>query len=63
MLKKGAVKRKVWLPRGKWVHFWTGKTYKGGRKHTVPAPLGETPVFYRKDGKFANLFREAAAEL
>ena len=60
VLKKGAEKRKVWLPRGKWVHFWTGKTYKGGKKHTVPAPLGQPPVFYRKDGQYANLFREAA---
>ena len=60
VFKKGAEKRKVYLPRGKWVHFWTGKTYKGGKKHTVPAPLGQTPVFYRKDGQYANLFREAA---
>ena len=63
VFKKGAEKRKVWLPRGKWVHFWTGKTYKGGKKHTVPAPLGQTPVFYRKDGQYANLFREAARSL
>ncbi len=62
VIKKGADKRKVYLPRGKWVHFWTGKTYKGGKKHTVAAPLGQIPVFYRKDGQYAELFREAAEE-
>ena len=58
VLKKGAEKRKVYLPDGKWVHLWTGKEYKGGKKHMVEAPLGKIPVFYRKDGEFAGLFRE-----
>ena len=62
MLKEGADRRRVWLPKGKWVHFWTGETYKGGKKYRVDAPLGQTPVFYRKDGVFAELFEEAAAK-
>ena len=60
VMKKGAEKRKLCLPAGKWVHFWTGKEYKGGKKLSVEAPLGQIPVFYRKDGEFAELFREAA---
>ena len=58
VLKKGAATRKVALPAGKWVHLWTGKEYRGGRRHTVKAPLGKIPVFYRRNGDFADLFRQ-----
>jgi len=34
----------VYLPKGKWVHYWTGKEYDGGQTVTVNAPL------YGKDG-------------
>lgn len=47
----------VYLPEGEWVHLWTGKTYGKG-DHTVPAALGDTPVFYKKDSKYAELFAE-----
>ena len=45
----------VYLPEGEWVHLWTGKAYGKG-EHTVPAPLGDTPVFYKKDSPYAPLF-------
>ena len=48
--------RRVALPAGEWVHLWTGRAYAGGAEHTVPAPLGQPPVFYRKDGAFRGLF-------
>ena len=34
----------VYLPKGKWVHYWTGKEYTGSQTVTVNAPL------YGKDG-------------
>ena len=34
----------VYLPKGRWIHYWTGKEYEGGRTVTVDAPL------YGKDG-------------
>ena len=58
VIRKGAKTRRVWLPQGKWVHLWTGREYRGGKGYTVPAPLGRLPVFYRKDGKFAELFEQ-----
>ena len=61
VIRKGAEKRRVYLPKGKWVHLWSGKSYRGGRRLTVEAPLGRIPVFYRKEGKHAALFREIAA--
>jgi alpha-glucosidase len=50
----GQSEREVYLPEGSWVHLWTGKTYGKG-EHTVPAPLGDTPVFYRADSCRAEL--------
>ena len=34
----------VYLPSGKWVHYWTGRQYKGNQTVTVKAPL------YGRDG-------------
>ncbi len=45
---EGARTRRAWLPAGAgWTHVWTGASYEGGREATVPAPLGEPPVFFR----------------
>ena len=49
--------RTVYLPEGEWVHLWTGSVYGKG-DHTVPAPLGNPPVFYRKDSRWASLMEE-----
>jgi alpha-glucosidase (family GH31 glycosyl hydrolase) len=34
----------VYLPKGKWIHYWSGMQYDGGRTVTIDAPL------YGKDG-------------
>ena len=60
VIRKGAKKRRVFLPEGDWVCFWSGKEYRGGRRYSVDAPLGRIPVFYRRDSSFAALFRRAA---
>ncbi len=62
VIKPGAKSRKLWLPEGDWVHLWSGKRYRGGKKYGVEAPLGKPPVFYRPEGSFAALFRGIAAE-
>ncbi|WP_281888550.1 alpha-glucosidase [Paenibacillus sp. YYML68] len=50
----------VYLPQDEWVHLWSGTVYTGGETVKVAAPLGEPPVFYRKDSAYAQLFREIA---
>ncbi len=60
VIEKGAVQRKVCLPEGRWLHFWSGKPYRGGFAYNVSAPLGRPAVFYREDSKFADVFRAAA---
>jgi alpha-glucosidase len=40
----------VYLPKGNWVHYWTGKEYSGGQTVTVSAPLygnDGLPVFVK----------------
>ena len=62
VIRLHTARRKVWLPEGRWVHFWTGKVYRGGRGYTVRAPLGQPPVFWREGSPYAPLFRKTAQE-
>ena len=42
----------VYLPAGdQWIHLWSKKTFAGGESVSVPAPIGEPPVFVRKGAK------------
>lgn len=47
VVKQGATDRSLYLPRGSWVNYWTGKVLQGERKATVPAPLEEIPILVR----------------
>lgn len=50
VLRDGAKTREVYLPNDEWIHLESGKEYGGGR-YIVDAPLGEIPVFVRKNAK------------
>ena len=55
----GAAVREIRLPSGQdWVHVWSGIDFGGGGKASVPAPLGNPPVFCRKQSwqRHADLF-------
>lgn len=54
--KEGCSEWEVYLPKDCWIHLWSGKEYEGGTV-TVGAPLGQMPVFYKKDSAFADLFK------
>ena len=62
VIERKAKTRKVCLPQGEWIGFWSGKPYAGNAEYTVPAPLGQPPVFYKKNSAYADLFRRAAEE-
>ena len=47
---------KIYLPEDNWVHVWNDKEYKKGWIE-VEAPIGNPPVFYRKNSKFTELFQ------
>ncbi|TVP85490.1 MAG: alpha-glucosidase [Acholeplasmataceae bacterium] len=45
------------LPNDEWIHLWSGEAYQGGET-AIPAPIGQPPVFYRKQSTFAPLFND-----
>ena len=55
VLERDAREWEVYLPPGKWTHWWSGKTYSGPGTHRVPAGLGEVPLFVH-NGKVLPLF-------
>jgi alpha-glucosidase len=50
VLREGADRRSVYLPRGEWYDYWTGRpqgTAEAGRTITVPVALESLPLFVR----------------
>lgn len=59
--KEDQTQWKVYLPSDGWMHLWTGAEYARG-EHMVEAPLGEPPVFCKKDSSYAPLFAAIRAK-
>ncbi|MDZ7801972.1 MAG: alpha-glucosidase [Trueperaceae bacterium] len=53
----------LYLPKGRWVHLWSGEVHVGGDGDwvEVPAPLGQPAVFYREGAAVGASLRAAAA--
>ena len=47
VIEPGATTRKLHLPQGEWVSYWSGAHYAGGNDVTVPAPVDEIPLLVR----------------
>ncbi len=45
VVDEGATQRTLYLPKGLWYEFFTNKTYDGGRKITVDAPIDAVDVY------------------
>lgn len=44
------IRNEIYLPEGKWVDYWNGDIYEGGRLiNNYPAPLWKIPVFVKSD--------------
>ena len=50
VVTKGAKTRVVYLPRGKWVDYWSGEQYQGGKHISVLCPLDKMPIFVKAGG-------------
>lgn len=46
--EKGAQTRVVYLPKGVWTNYWTGKTYKGKNYYNVLCPIDQMPIFVKQ---------------
>lgn len=53
VIDKGETTKTVYLPEDEWVHLYSGKEFDGGMV-IVGAPIGEPPVFIRKDSERFN---------
>ena len=52
VVEQGAKKQEVYFPKGsRWIDFWTGKVYEGGKSAKVSVTLDNIPVFV-KAGSF-----------
>ncbi len=47
VLEAGARERRVELPRGEWIDWWTHERVRGGRELAAGAPLGRIPLWVR----------------
>jgi alpha-glucosidase/alpha-D-xyloside xylohydrolase len=47
VVEKGATSRKLYLPRGTWIDFWTEKKEAGGRELDRAVDLATTPLYVR----------------
>ncbi|MCP4399002.1 MAG: DUF5110 domain-containing protein [bacterium] len=50
VLKEGAEKWDVYLPRGKWYDFWTNKEYIGHTTITIDVDIESIPLFVKAGG-------------
>ncbi|MBK8624060.1 MAG: glycoside hydrolase family 31 protein [Saprospiraceae bacterium] len=48
VLEPNAKSRYVYLPKGRWYHFWTNKAYEGGKEILIDAVLEEIPLFIKE---------------
>ena len=63
VIEQGATARDIVLPGElAWQHLWSGQTYEPGT-HTVPAPLGQPPVFVLPGSPFGAVFASLAGAL
>jgi len=48
---KESREKEVYLPKGKWLDWWTLEKIKGGRTVSTAAPLDQIPLFVRIEGE------------
>jgi alpha-glucosidase len=59
VLREGMTEREVYLPKGEWYDYESGRKYEGGRGVRVPVTLERIPVFVRGG---AILFRQPVVQ-
>jgi alpha-glucosidase (family GH31 glycosyl hydrolase) len=46
--EKGAFSRSLYLPKGRWINYWTGQVFNGNSIQTIKAPLEQIPLFVKE---------------
>lgn len=47
VVASGQTVQTFYLPKGKWINYWTDQVYDGGETVSVPAPTDEVPLFVK----------------
>lgn len=47
VMEQGKREQTVYLPKGEWSDYWTGRAYSGPKEVSVDAPLNSIPIFVR----------------
>lgn len=47
VVRQGQVSRAVYLPEGKWIHYFTKQEYEGGKEYLIDMPLDATGIFIK----------------
>ncbi len=47
VMKKGRRRVSLYLPEGKWYHYWSANVFEGKQKVKVDAPLAQIPIFIK----------------
>ena len=66
VIEAGQTSKKVYLPKGKWVHIWSDKvlgSVEEGTWVTVDAPVGQPPVFYKEGSEAGIDFSEKLGKI
>jgi len=50
ILHEGVVEREVYLPKGDWFDYWTGRRFAGGQTIHLPVTIDSIPMFVRGGG-------------
>jgi alpha-glucosidase len=50
VLTEGVTDREVYLPKGDWFDYWTGRQFAGGQSIHLPVTLDSIPMFVRGGG-------------
>jgi alpha-glucosidase len=50
VLTEGETDREVYLPKGDWFDYWTGRQFAGGQPIRIPVTLDSIPMFVRGGG-------------
>jgi alpha-glucosidase len=50
VLEEGMMEREVYLPKGEWFDYWTGRQFAGGQTIHLPVTLNTIPIFLRGGG-------------
>lgn len=47
IVRQGETVRAVYLPKGKWIHYFTKEEYEGGNTYLIDMPLDSTGIFIK----------------